>query len=161
MFASVEAIENSAEVTNDWLKELSSDLGWQDLDAALKSLCAVLHGLRDQLPPEVSTGLAAQLPLYIRALFYENWAPGQTSRKIHDVDEFIECVQAELQDETLREQAPYIVLASLGLLNRRLNPAAAEVFRQSFPEELDVLWPAYMDDQPEPALAQPEPADSK
>lgn len=153
MLASVEAIESGAQATNDWLIDLSSDLGWQDLDAALKSLCAVLHGLRDQLPPEISASVAGQLPLYIRTLFYENWAPGQSGPKIRGVDEFIERIQVELHDDALREQAPYIVLASLGLLNRRLAPEVAEAFRQSFPEELDVLWPAYVDDEAAPLRA--------
>lgn len=40
---------------------------------AYNALRAVLHALRDRLPPDVAVHLGAQLPMLVRGIYYEGW----------------------------------------------------------------------------------------
>lgn len=143
MLASAQSIEQSVHKTNDWLVELSTNAGLQDKDDALESLRAVLHSLRDRLPIDSAASLAAQLPLVVKGIFYEEWDPSRTPEKIRQVDAFIDKVKAEMGpgNEALQERAREIICATFELLNHRLNHDTIEKFRQAFPLELRELWP--------------------
>lgn len=141
MLASVQTIENSVHKTNDWLAELTADIGLQDQEAAFECLRAVLHSLRDRLPIDSAVGLAAQFPLVVRGIFYENWDPSSTPEKIRDVDVFIDRVKSELNNEVLQDRTKEIIQGTFALLNHHLNGDTIKKFRQLFPMELRELWP--------------------
>lgn len=141
MLASVKTVENSVHKTNDWLGELTANIGLEDNEAAYDSLRAVLHSLRDRLPVDSAANLAAQFPLVIRGVFYENWDPSATPEKIRDVDEFVERVKSELGNDALEDRTKDIIQCTFALLNHHLNRDTIEKFRQSFPLELRELWP--------------------
>lgn len=144
MLASVQTIENSVQKTNDWLGELTDNLGLEDKEAAFTSMRAVLHVLRDRLPVDSAANLAAQLPLVVRGVFYENWEPSRTPEKIRDIDVFIDRVKAELRNDVLEDRATEIIHATFELLNHRLNQDTIEKYRQAFPLELREFWPEQM-----------------
>lgn len=52
------------------------------------ALRAVLHALRDRLTVQEAADLAAQLPLLVKGIFYDNWNPSGVPKKIHK-DEFL------------------------------------------------------------------------
>ena len=67
-------IENTIDITNTWLKELMEELECEDAKQAYHALATVLHALNDRLTVVEAAGLAAQLPMLIRGLYYEGWA---------------------------------------------------------------------------------------
>jgi uncharacterized protein (DUF2267 family) len=88
-------IERSVEKAHIWLKELAEELGGKDRRYAYRALRSVLHSLRDRLPVEVAAKFAAQMPVLIRGIYYEDWDPSRTPVTVRDVEAFLEGVVAE------------------------------------------------------------------
>jgi uncharacterized protein (DUF2267 family) len=55
--------------TNRWLTDLQQAIGADDRNQAYLTLRAVLHALRDRIPPDEVAQLSAQLPTLIRGFF--------------------------------------------------------------------------------------------
>ncbi|MGZ5375816.1 MAG: DUF2267 domain-containing protein, partial [Solirubrobacterales bacterium] len=76
--SAVDQIDRSAEKANVWLNELVAEFGSDDRKLAYRVLRAYLHAVRDRLTVEEAAQLAAQLPVLIRGIYYENWVPSRT-----------------------------------------------------------------------------------
>jgi uncharacterized protein (DUF2267 family) len=66
----VTALDHSAQETNVWLKAIDEQLALENRHQAYNALRAVLHALRDRMPPEVAVKLGAQLPILVRGIYY-------------------------------------------------------------------------------------------
>jgi len=87
-----EALDTSTQKTQEWLHALEQRLGMlpnQDDQAVYRVLRAFLQTLRDRLSPEEAADLAAQLPMFLRGVFYEGWRPTQTPKRYDDADAFL------------------------------------------------------------------------
>ncbi|MDF3048051.1 MAG: hypothetical protein K0R73_1169 [Candidatus Midichloriaceae bacterium] len=71
-----------------WLHEIDDKLDIDNLDAALAVLRIVLHEIRDHIPIDNSAHLSAQLPTFIRGLYYEGWKPSAVPIKDRTNEEF-------------------------------------------------------------------------
>lgn len=131
-------IERTVEKTHIWLGELSQELGGADRRYAYRALRAVLHALRDRLPVDVAAKLAAQLPLLIRGLYYENWDPSRTPLPIRDVDVFLDRVAREgrMAGET---EASLAVTAVVRVLSRHVSSGEIDELRCVLPDALKDL----------------------
>jgi uncharacterized protein (DUF2267 family) len=67
----VDVLDRSLEKTHIWLGDLAEELGSDDRHYAYRVLRAFLHALRDHLPIDEVASVAAQLPMFIRGIFYE------------------------------------------------------------------------------------------
>ena len=74
----ITALDHSVQETNTWLKGLEEELQVDNRQQAYNALRAVLHTLRDRLPPEVAIKLGAQLPILVRGIYYEGWHAAAT-----------------------------------------------------------------------------------
>src|SRR5512140_654438 len=92
----VTALEHSVQETNIWLKAIEEQLALENRHHAYNALRAVLHALRDRLPPEVAVHLGAQLPILVRGIFYEGWHMAGKPLKDRSVQEFADHVFKEL-----------------------------------------------------------------
>jgi uncharacterized protein (DUF2267 family) len=137
MAAEIAIIEQSTEKAHIWLKELAEELGTDDRQEAYRVLRACLHALRDRLPVDEAAQLAAQVPVLIRGIYYENWDPSRTPLKYRSLDEFLDRVAAEagLDGET---EASYAMEAVARLLHRHISPGEIEDVRAVLPEGLRV-----------------------
>jgi uncharacterized protein (DUF2267 family) len=115
--SSVDTIDRTVEATNHWLGDLASELGTDDRRHAYQVLRAVFHALRDRMGTNESAQLAAQLPLLLRGTYYENWRPGATPQRYHDVDTFLRRIgdEAHLAGETEASFAAAAAWRVLGL----------------------------------------------
>src|SRR3974390_2829153 len=95
----VTALDHTVQETNVWLKAVQEELGLDNRQQAYSALRAALHSLRDRLPPEVAIKLAAQLPILVRGIYYENWGGAGPSTKERHVEAFAQHVWSELPQQ--------------------------------------------------------------
>lgn len=82
-----------AQKSNEFLKEVANELHMpEDRGKAMRIMRAVLHGLRDRIPPQESLQLISQLPMYIKAIYVEGWKWTPNGGNIRHMDEFIEAI---------------------------------------------------------------------
>ncbi len=86
-------IDRSVEKAHIWLNDLAEELGTSDQQYAYRVLRAVLHALRDRLAVDEAAQLAAQLPIFIRGVFYDGWDPSRTPERARDADSFCDASQ--------------------------------------------------------------------
>ncbi len=87
--------DHTVQETNAWLKAVAEELQL-DRHEAYIALRAVLHALRDRLPPEVAVHFGAQLPMLMRGFYYESWRLTGKPTKDRHIDEFADHVLKEL-----------------------------------------------------------------
>ena len=74
---------------NEFLKDVAKDLGYaEDTNKAGRVLIAILHGLRNQLTVEENIQLLAQFPLFLKAIYVENWSLHKNDKKPRTMNEF-------------------------------------------------------------------------
>ena len=88
----VAALDHTVQETNTWLRAVADQLQIEDRHQAYVALRAVLHALRDRLPPEVAVHLGAQLPMLVRGIYYEGWHMAGKPVKDRNVQEFADHV---------------------------------------------------------------------
>ncbi len=87
--------DHSVQITHEWLNDIGKTLG-PDPQRAYHALRAVLHTLRDRLTVNEAADLAAQLPLFVRGVYYEGWQPAKTPIKLRSREAFVGAVQQRL-----------------------------------------------------------------
>lgn len=111
-----------AQEGNQFIKTLSKELGYpEDRDRTARTLRAVLHSIRDMLPPEENIQLTAQLPMFLKAVYMDGYTLRKIKEKPHNVEKFLEKVTKycshssnhDFKNEDEVEKAVRIVLYSL------------------------------------------------
>ena len=79
---------------NEFIKGLAKELGYpDDTGRAGRVLKTVLHALRHQLTAEESVQLVAQLPMFLKAVYVDNWSLHPHGEKPKHYKEFFEEIQ--------------------------------------------------------------------
>jgi uncharacterized protein (DUF2267 family) len=132
--------EHTIHTTNAWLKDLMHELGWQDRHRAYRALRAVLHSLRDRLPVAEVADLGAQLPMLVRGLYYEGWAPSEKPSRVRTREDFLAPIAAAFRDEP--DVFPEAVAwAVFRLLAGRVSAGEIADIEHVLPSEIRSLWP--------------------
>ena len=95
----VSVLDHTLQETNIWLKEIEEEIELESRQQAYSALRAVLHALRDRLPPEVAIKLGAQFPTLVRGIYYEGWHAAGTPTKERHLQEFVDHVRSELPQQ--------------------------------------------------------------
>jgi uncharacterized protein (DUF2267 family) len=127
--------DKTNEKSTAWVKEMMTCLGTEDPQAALHALRAGLHALRDRLTVEEAAQLAAQLPMTIRGLFFENWRPTGKPLHIRHPNDFLALVIANYRPRT-DVYADDIVRATFRVLNKHVSQGEITDVVMSLPEPL-------------------------
>jgi uncharacterized protein (DUF2267 family) len=136
----LDVFDRTLHVTNTWLDEIMAELG-PDRQVAWHVLSAVLHALRDRLPPELAAHLGAQLPLLVRGVYYDQWHFTLEPDRDRSLEHFLDRVGQGLK--TIRPiDRPDAVRAVLAVLQRHLDAGQTAKVRDSLPHEVRALWPA-------------------
>jgi uncharacterized protein (DUF2267 family) len=131
----LDVIDRSVEKTHVWLNELSEELATDDVHDAYRVLRAFLHALRDHLAVNEAAALAAQLPIFVRGIFYEGWDPSRTPDHARDLDSFLQRIadEARLSGET---EASFAAAAASRVLARHISSGEAGSVLRVLPEHL-------------------------
>jgi uncharacterized protein (DUF2267 family) len=131
----VAVLDHTVQETNIWLKAIAEQLHFHDRHHAYNALRAVLHALRDRLPPEVAVHLGAQLPMLVRGIYYEGWHMAGKPTKGRSVQEFASHVQ-----EGLPKQFPIdpvtVTRGVVEILWEKLDPGEFAKLENHLPESL-------------------------
>jgi uncharacterized protein (DUF2267 family) len=134
----IDSIDRAVEKTYEWVRDLRQELGdGASRQQALTMLRTVLQALRDRLTVDEAAEFAAQLPLLIRGIYYEGWAPSQTPVKL-DRERFLTRIEmnANLPDDVSAEGA---ARAMGKVLRRRVDAGELGDVLASLPSDLRSL----------------------
>lgn len=138
----LDIIDRSAEKAHVWVNELADELGTDDRHYAYRVLRAFLHALRDRLSPAEAAQLAAQLPIFVRGVFYEGWEPARAASPSRDLHSFLAGVAGEgvLAGDT---EASFAVAAAARVLRRRISEGESASVLHELPAHVrELLDPA-------------------
>lgn len=137
-------LDRTVQETNEWLKSLKMEMGWEDMQPAFKGLRAVLHVLRNRLTPEQAVKLGDQLPVLIRGFYYEGWNLSRPPVRLRDLNVFFDNIREELNGETsISKQfdAELLTRAVFKLLAHSITPDEVDNLKAELPAEVEALWP--------------------
>jgi len=135
----LDVFDKTLQSTHIWLDEIISDLG-PDKRIAWRVLGAVLNVLRDRLSADLSAHFAAQLPLLVRGLYYDQYEPSRQPSQVDTPEQFIAAV-ARLLDNTRPVDPKDAVVSVFGVLSRHLSEGLLVNIRQALPSRIAALWP--------------------
>jgi uncharacterized protein (DUF2267 family) len=89
----LEVIESSTQKTYEWIARLAETAHLEKRDA-YRALRAVLQTVRDRLPLNDAVHFAAQVPTFLRGLFFEGWEPSVVPIKMSR-EEFLHRINSD------------------------------------------------------------------
>jgi uncharacterized protein (DUF2267 family) len=134
----IDIIDRSVEKAHIWINDLAEELATEDRHHAYRVLRAFLHALRDHLPVDEAAALAAQLPIFVRGVFYEGWDPSRTPEHARDLDSFLQRIatDAGLAGET---EASFAASAASRVLRRHVSAGEGDSVLHALPHHLREL----------------------
>lgn len=129
------------QVTNLWLNNLSTEIGWDDKHKSLQVLRTTLHALRDRLSVEQTSKLSAQLPVLLVGFFYEDWKPATMPHKERTKEAFLSHIDAQFERLELEVDTEQAVRAVFKLIATKISSGEVEDIKSMLPKPLKVLWP--------------------
>jgi uncharacterized protein (DUF2267 family) len=142
---SAHSVERTVHKTNEWLRDLESELGIEDRDDSWRVMRGFLHTLRDRLTIDEGAQLAAQFPHLVRGVFYEGFDPSHQPESYRDPELFLTKVgiEARIDDPV---QAGLAATASMRVLRRHVSEGELDDVLSQLPRELrDALEPPAVD----------------
>jgi uncharacterized protein (DUF2267 family) len=147
-------IDRAVQTTNTWLADVARAFGTDDRRFAYRVLRAWLHTLRDRLPVESTAHFSAQLPEFLRGVYYDGWDPSRVPVKYRPEEyqqRFAYEARIPLGD------VPHTARTVAAALNRHLSPGHLDTVLAQLPHGLrDMMDPA----QAEAATGSPQAADT-
>lgn len=129
-----------------FLRELASNLGHPDDEqTAARVLRAVLHTFRDRITISESLDVLAQLPMFLKGVYVEQWKYREAPLKIKTLEEFKEAVkkeQANFGEQSFGWQEPTeeIIKTTFLSLKKFLTEGEASHVLGQMPKEIQELF---------------------
>lgn len=135
-------LDRSVQKTNVWLRDINYELSWFTFQRGYIALRAVLHALRDRLTTPEIAQLGAQLPIFVRGIYYEGWNPAKTPIKSRGKELFLRQVRAEFAHTSNPDiDAQEVSAAIFRVLAKHVSKGELDQVRALLPRELRELWP--------------------
>jgi uncharacterized protein (DUF2267 family) len=135
----LEILDHSVQQTHEWINELDELLGWTDPRRTFRLLRVCLQVVRDCAPIGEAADFAAQLPTFLRGLFYEHWRPGAPAVR-YNVESFFDRVDEAFRGDPI-EDVGGAVETVLAFLSHKISNGEARQLRQTMPHAIRALWP--------------------
>jgi len=136
----LEVIESSTQKTHEWIASIAEAAHLEKHDA-YKSLRAVLQTLRDRLPMDDAVHFAAQLPMFLRGLYYEGWEPSKVPIKMSR-PEFLDAIQEKIVTEQVIDPVR-ITQSVFAVVMSYVGAGEMEKVKHCFPKDMQTLWPSW------------------
>lgn len=134
--------DTTVDKTNRILKDIEHAFGMpkERRNLSYAALRATLHALRDRLTVEESAQLAAQLPILVRGVYYQDWDPSRVPIKMNR-QEFLERVAKEFPAKVGggMERLVGIVVTAL---RRHITDGEWEDIKSNLPRDMRDLLPS-------------------
>jgi uncharacterized protein (DUF2267 family) len=141
----LDVFDNTTQKTNEWLRDISQQLGVDNRRLAYLALRGTLHAVRDFLPLDESAQLSAQLPMLVRGLYFEGWNPSRTPEENRSQESFLsrvdEALERALWNEEIDLDAEQAARAVLRVLSERVSDGEIAQVQHVLPEPVRDLWP--------------------
>jgi uncharacterized protein (DUF2267 family) len=134
----LEVLETSTQKTHEWIAQVAAATHTEKGDA-YKALRAVLQTTRDRLPVNDAVHFAAQLPMLLRGLYFEGWAPASVPIKFSR-DGFLQ----EVRNKIVTDHAvdPLRITQNVfSVIRSHVGVAETEKIKHCFPKDMQTLWP--------------------
>lgn len=135
----LDVFDRAIHKSNEWLKDLMLEMGWEDRHRAYLGLRATLHALRDRLIMEEAIQLGAQLPMLIRGFYYDGWTPSGKPVKERHKDQFLAHIADQFPRSDIDPES--LARAVFKLLAFRISQGEIEDIKSILPQELGELFP--------------------
>lgn len=135
--AEAQLFRETIEKTNQWLRELTDRLKWDDPHRVYRALRTTLHLLRDRLPVNEAVDLAQEFPLMIKGIYFENWKPSRTPNKDLDREGFSQAIRLAFADV---DDPELVAFATFAVIRKHLSAGEGKDVGANMPEPLRLLW---------------------
>ncbi len=134
------SMKHSTDLTNEWVHQIDQMVSWEDSNRSFKLLRTTLQALRDMLGVDEAVHLSAELPVYVRGIYFEGWDPSRNPSPNRERADFVARVCEAFQRERLEdpEEAVGIIFS---FLNTRISPGEINDVRSSLRKSLREIWP--------------------
>jgi uncharacterized protein (DUF2267 family) len=136
------SLDKSSQKTNIWVRDALIQLDWTDSQRAYTALRAVLHALRDRLPLAEIVQLGAQLPIFIRGVYYEGWNPAHTPVKNRKKEAFLAQIIGQFPRRA-DVDAEHVTRAIIRVLLYHVSKGEMDQIKNSLPHEIRQYWPSH------------------
>jgi uncharacterized protein (DUF2267 family) len=133
--------DEALQKANLWIKEVETELGWEDARRAHGALRSTLHALRDRLTVSEAAELGAQLPTLIRGIYFEGWRPAGKPLKERHRKEFLAHIEQAFRSDFAVEPER-VARAVFRVLSHHVSAGEMEDVALILPAELRDLMPA-------------------
>lgn len=135
---SFDVLERSTQKTNQILNFIEERYGWKEhRNYSYAALRAVLHTLRDRLPVELAVGFGAQLPIFVRGVYYEGWNPSKVPQKMKR-EEFLNAIRGQLLFSYETSELE-LIQTVIGAIKNIIDPLEIEKIQKTLPDDLKDL----------------------
>ncbi|MGB5554680.1 MAG: DUF2267 domain-containing protein [Flavobacteriaceae bacterium] len=128
---------------NTFLKDYTKEMNLgKDTDKAGRIFTAIMHALRDIIPPEESLQFIAQLPMFLKGVYVNGWNIKKKKPKVKTMPEFLDLVRshdwpAAVNDfEYSDEVAERYVDTTFIYLRKYVSLGEMEDIRDGLPKDL-------------------------
>jgi uncharacterized protein (DUF2267 family) len=132
-------IDEAVQQANIWINDVTWRSGLVSKQAAYRMLRAVLQALRDHLTPDEAAQLSAQLPLFVRGLYYEGYNPAHMPRRARSRAEFVAHVAA-IHGAPLPEEIEAGIRAVFDVLDAHVSRGEMADVRAAFAADIRALF---------------------
>ncbi|MEN8444944.1 MAG: DUF2267 domain-containing protein [Cyanobacteria bacterium J06555_13] len=136
------AFDRTLHATHSWLNALDAELDWDDKRKVLQALRITLHALRDRLSVDQASKLAAQFPILLSGIYYENWMPATTPHKERTKDAFVSHIEGQLHQMDPNIDSEFVVRSVFKVIANKVSPGEVEDVKSMLPKPLKALWPS-------------------
>ena len=135
-------LDRAFQTTRVWMNEMSKELQWTDERRIYLALRTILHAIRDRVTLPEAVQFGAQLPTFIRGMYYEGWRPGPRPLRNRSKEAFLEEIrQAFAKTHMARVDPEELARAVLKFLNGKIAGGELTDVRNQLPRTVRALWP--------------------
>ena len=135
-------LDRAFQTTRLWMNEMSKELQWTEERRIYLALRTVLHAIRDRITLPEAVQFGAQLPTFIRGVYYEGWRPGPRPLRNRSTEAFLEEIRREFaKTRAARIDPEDVARAVFKFLNGKIAGGELTEVRDQLPKGIRHLWP--------------------